>query len=312
MPARVAEVASFVARRALRAAAVLFAAAALSFVLLRLAPGGPFSDERGFPPAVLENLRARYHLDLPVWRQFVYYIGNLTRGDLGPSLRFADFSVNDLVAIGLPSTLLVGASALTFALAVGIPLGAAAALRRGSAAARLAGVLSVAGLALPNFVLGPLLVWAFSAALPWFEPGGLESARDLVLPTVALGLGPAAVVTRLTRAGLEDVLSQDFVRAARAKGLPERLVLWRHALRGGLAPVLTYLGPAMASILTGSLVVESVFSIPGIGTYLVNGALNRDYPLVLGIVLLGTAFLVVANMLVDALYRVLDPRVRVS
>jgi oligopeptide transport system permease protein len=260
----------------------------------------------------LKNLRERYHLDEGLGAQLLRYLGDLTRGDLGPSLRFSDFSVNDLVAIGLPKTLLVGACAMAFALAVGIPLGAAAALRRGKPIDRLAGAVSVAGLAVPNFVLGPLLVAAFAAGLGWLEPGGLDRPADLVLPAVALGFGPLAVVTRLTRAGLLEVLSQDFIRTARAKGLPERVILTRHALRGGLGPVVTYLGPALAAVLTGSLVVESTFSIPGIGRYLVNGAFNRDYPLVLGIVLLGTSALVVANILVDALYWVLDPRVRAS
>lgn len=298
------------AARLARTALVLLAVAVLAFLALRLAPGGPFSEERAFPPAVLRNLEARYHLDEPLPAQLARYLGDLARGDLGPSLRFTDFSVNDLLSIGLPATALLGGCALAFAFLLGVPLGALAALHRGRWPDRVATAVSVAGLALPSFVLGPSLVFAFSIALGWLQPGGLESPADLVLPTIALGAGPLAVVTRLARAGLLDVLSQDFIRAARAKGLPPRTILLRHALRGGLAPVATYLGPALAAVLTGSLVVESVFAIPGIGRYLVNGAFNRDYPLVLGVVLLGTAALVLANALVDLLYAALDPRVR--
>ncbi len=297
-------------RHAVRTTGVLLAVALASFALLRVAPGGPFSEDRQVSPEILANLERRYRLDEPLPLQALRYLGDLLRGDLGPSFRYADFGVNDLLAIGLPSTLALGAAAMALALGVGIPLGAFAALRRRSWIDRLAHAIAVAGLAVPNFVLGPLLVALFAVTLRWFEPGGLSSPADLVLPAIALGAGPLAVVTRLTRAGLLEVLSQDFVRAARAKGLDERTILFRHALRGGLAPVLTYLGPALAAVLTGSLVVESVFAIPGIGQYLVRGAFNRDYPLVMGVVLLGTAFLVVANAVVDVLYGVLDPRVR--
>ena len=291
-------------------AAVLAVVAVLSFLMLRAAPGGPFSEERAYPPAVLRQLEARYHLDEPIGAQLWRYLGGLARGDLGPSLRFVDFSVRDLIAIGLPKTALLGACAMAFAVLLGIPLGAWGALHRGRWPDRLASAVSVAGLAIPNFVLGPLLVFAFSIGLAWFEPGGLETPADLVLPSIALGMGPLAVVTRLTRAGLLDVLSQDYIRTARAKGLPPRVILVRHALRGGLVPTVAYLGPALAAVLTGSLVVETVFAIPGIGRYLVNGAFNRDYPLVLGVVLLGTAVLVVANTGADLAIRWLDPRAR--
>ncbi|MFN0207704.1 MAG: ABC transporter permease [Planctomycetota bacterium] len=298
------------ATRAARAFAVVLAVAVISFFILRLAPGGPFSDDRGLSPAILKNLQNRYHLDEPIWQQLLRYLWNLLNGDLGPSFRHADFSVNDLIAAGFPKTAALGASALLFAIAVGIPLGALAAARRGSAIDRLVHILSVAGLALPSFVIGPVFVALFAISIPWFEPGGLERPADLILPAIALGLGPLAVILRLTRAGFLETLSLDFIRTARAKGVPERLILFRHALGAALAPVITYLGPACASILTGSLVVESVFAIPGIGGYLVRGATNRDYPVVLGIILLSTLLLVIANAVVDFLYTVLDPRIR--
>jgi len=299
-----------VVRVAARTAGVLLAVALLSFALLRAAPGGPFSEDRSVPAAVRANLEKRYHLDEPLALQAARYLWDLAHGDLGPSFRYADFTVNDLLAVGLPSTLALGAAAMAFALAIGIPLGIAAAARRGGLVDRLASGISVAGLALPTFVLGPLLVAFFAVALRWFEPSGLEHPADLVLPAIALGAGPLAVITRLTRAGMLDTLSQEYIRTARAKGLPERTVLFRHGLRPSLVPVLTYLGPALAAVLTGSLVVESVFTIPGIGQYVVRGAFNRDYPVVLGVILVGTTFLVVANALVDLLLAALDPRVR--
>lgn len=302
----------FVAPRAARAAVVLFAVAAASFFLLKAAPGGPFSDERGLPPAILKKIEARYHLDESLVSQFFRYIYNIVRGDFGPSFRNADFTVNDLIAAGLPNTALLGVCALLLAIVAGIPLGLAAAARRSGPVDRAASAVAIVGLAVPNFVLGPIFVMIFSLTFRWFEPGGLEAPADLLLPTVALAMGPLAVIIRLSRAAAQDVLSRDYIQFARSKGLRERTILFRHALPGSLAPVLTYLGPACAAILTGSLVVESVFSIPGIGGYLVRGAANRDYPVVMGMILLGTGFLVIANMIIDFLYAVVDPRVRES
>lgn len=303
---------NLLAWRVARSAAVVATVATASFFLLKAAPGGPFSDDRGLTPAIRRNIEARYHLDESVYLQFIRYLSHLVRGDLGPSFRSADFSVNDLLATGLPNTAALGACALGLAILAGIPLGAFAAARRGGWIDRLAGALAVAGLALPNFVLGPLLVTVFSLTFRWFEPGGFESPADLVLPSIALGTGPLAVILRLSRAGMQDVLSRDYIQFARARGLRERTILFRHALPGALAPVLTYLGPACAAVLTGSLVVESVFDIPGVGGYLVRGATNRDYPLVLGMILVGTVILVIANAILDVLYAVLDPRIRES
>jgi oligopeptide transport system permease protein len=305
-----APILTILARRVVRAAVVLLAVAALSFLMLRLAPGGPFSDDRGLPPAILKSLRERYHLDEPLWRQLLRYLWNLLNGDLGPSFRHADFTAQDLIRAGLPRTAALGATALLFATVCGIGLGALSAARRGTRLARAIDVASAIGLTLPGFVLGPLLVSVFALGLGWFEPGGLETPSDLVLPALALGVAPMATMIRLARAGFLETLSSDYIRAARARGIPEAILLFRHASRGALAPVLTWLGPACASILAGSLVVESVFAIPGIGGYLVRGATNRDYPVVLGIVLLSTCALVVANAIVDALYAILDPRIR--
>lgn len=300
----------FIGLRVVRGATVMGIVAVLSFFMLRAAPGGPFSDDRGLPPAILKNLEARYHLDEPMAMQMIRHLWALLHGDLGPSFRQADFSVNDLLAAGLPATALLGLFALSFALLAGVPLGALAAARPGGIIYYITKVITIGGVAVPNFVLGPLLVAVFSLTLKWFEPGGFEDLRDLVLPSIALGAGPLAIVARLTQSGLRDVFNQDFIKAARARGIPPRQLLFRHALRGALAPVLTYLGPACAAVLTGSLVVESVFSIPGIGGYLVRGATNRDYSVVLGVVLLGTLVLIIANTFVDILYAVLDPRIR--
>ncbi len=299
-----------VAGRLALAVPVILVIATLTFFAMRLAPGGPFDAERRLPPAVLANIEARYRLDRPLVEQYVHYLGDLLRGDLGPSFRYPDRTVGELIVLGLPVSVTLGASALALALAVGIPAGVVAAVRHNRPADHLAMGLAMTGVSLPNFVLGPLLILLFALVLRWLPVAGWGSWRHLVLPAVTLGLYYAAYIARLTRAGMLEVIRQDFIRTARAKGAPERRVVGRHALRLALLPVVSYLGPAAAKVLTGSVVVETIFAVPGIGRYFVTAALNRDYTMVLGTALFFSAFLVAFNLLVDLAYGWLDPRIR--
>ena len=299
-------------RRLAGAIPTLFIIVTLSFFLVRITPGGPFDEERSLPPEIMANLEKAYGLDQPVWAQYLRYMRGVVHGDFGPSFRYKDFTVTELIAQGFPVTFELGTVALALALMVGIPLGAFAALHRNSAADYAAVALAAAGIAIPSFVLLPLLALLFGVYLHWLPVAGWEagSVRHLVLPVFALSLPPLAYIARLTRGGMLEVLGSPFIRTALAKGLPLRSVIARHALRPALVPVAGYLAPAVASIMTGSLVVESIAGLPGIGRYLVQGALNRDYTLVLGMVILYSALLIAMGLLVDLLYAWLDPRVR--
>ena len=299
-------------RRLAGAIPTLFIIVTLSFFLVRIAPGGPFDEERSLPPEIMANLQSAYGLDQPVWAQYLRYMRGVVHGDFGPSFRYKDFTVTELIAQGFPVTFELGAIALALALAIGVPLGAFAALHRNSAADYAAISLAVAGIAIPSFVLLPLLALLFGVYLHWLPVAGWEarSVRHLALPVLVLSLPPLAYIARLTRGGMLEVLGSPFIRTALAKGLPLRSVIARHALRPALVPVAGYLAPAVASIMTGSLVVESIAGLPGVGRYLVQGALNRDYTLVLGMVILYSALLIAMGLLVDLLYAWLDPRVR--
>ncbi len=289
---------------------VLFLIVSLSFFIMRLAPGGPFDQERVLPEQVRANIAARYHLDEPLWRQYVRYLGQVLRGDLGPSFRYPDRSVGELLRLGAPVSLALGVCALAVALLLGGAAGILAGARRNSALDYLTMSLALGGISIPNFVLGPLLVLIFALGLGWLPVAGWGSWRHLVLPSVTLGTFYAAYVARLTRAGLLEVIGQEFIRTARARGVREATVMLRHALPNAVLPVVTYLGPASAAILTGSVVVETIFAVPGIGRYFVGGALNRDYTLVLGTVLVYSTLLLLLNLVVDLLYAYLDPRVQ--
>jgi oligopeptide transport system permease protein len=290
---------------------VLFIIVSLSFFMMRLAPGGPFDQERALPDQVRANIEARYHLEEPLWRQYLRYVGEVARGDLGPSYRYPDRSVNELLALGFPVSLTLGLCALGVALALGGTAGILSGLRRNAFVDYLTMTFALAGVSVPNFVLGPILMLVFALGLGWLPVAGWGTWRHLILPSVTLGTFYAAYVARLTRAGMLEVIGQDFIRTARAKGLREATVVLRHALPGAILPVVTYLGPASAAILTGSVVVETIFSIPGIGRYFVGGALNRDYTMVLGTVVFYSVLLLVFNLVVDVLYAYLDPRVQV-
>jgi len=323
----------FALRRLFGMALTLFVVVSVSFTLMKAVRGGPFDGERRLNEAIERNVRARYHLDWPLWKQYAQYVGplnldehgprwlggdgarpygGLLAGDLGPSFKYRDYTVNDIIAQSLPISLRLGSLALAFALALGLSAGLIAALARGSPLDLGLRVLAALGIALPNFVVASALVIVFCFALPWLPVAGHGSLRHLLLPALALGTPFAASVARLTRTGMLEVLGQDYVRTARAKGLPEHLVVLRHALRGGLMPVVSYLGPATAGILTGSLVIERIFAIPGTGTHFVNSALNRDYTLAMGVAILYTLLVSGLNALVDFAYTLLDPRIELE
>jgi len=290
----------------------LFVLLSLSFFIIRLAPGSPFAQEQGLPAAVRANLDAAYGLDQPVHVQYGRYLSAAAHGDLGPSFRYKDFRVQELIARGLPLSLTIGLAAALLAFLVGVPLGAFAAWRAGSALDHALMNLSLLGVVLPGFVVGPLLALMFGIYWPVFRVGGYEPGDPsfLVLPVVTLALPVAAYIARLMRSSLEEVLRSNYIRTARAKGLPARIVFLRHALRPALIPVVSYLGPAIAFVITGSLVVEAVFNLPGSGRYLVQGAIDRDYPLVMGMILVYGVFTLICNLVADLLYGWLDPRVR--
>ncbi|AHE56936.1 ABC transporter permease [Sphingomonas sanxanigenens] len=299
-------------RRLLTAIPTLLGVVILSFVLMRLAPGGPFDGERPLDAATRAALDAAYGLDKPLPEQILLYLGRLAHGDFGPSLVYRDFAVTDLVAQGLPVSLTLGALALILALALGMAAGIGAATDPHGWRDRVLMLGSTILTALPSFVVAPILVLLLALWAGWLPASGWGEGRptNLILPVIALALPVAGAIAKLTRAGLAGVLTRDHILAARARGLPPARLLIRHALRPALMPVASYLGPAAAGLLTGAVVIETVFALPGLGRYFVQGALNRDYPLVLGVVLLYAGLIVLFNLVADLLYGWLDPRVR--
>jgi len=299
-------------RRLLGAIPTLLILIGLAFFLIRAAPGGPFDRERQLLPEIEANLRAAYHLDEPLYQQFGRYVWGLLRFDFGPSFQYRDYTVTELITAGFPVSLTLGASAIVVALLLGVTAGSIAALRQNSAVDHGVMAVSMTGISIPNFVMAPLLVLVFAIYLRWLPAGGLGSGsiRNLVLPVTALALPQIAYLARLTRGSMIEVLRSNFVRTARAQGLPTWQVVVKHALKPTLLPVVSYLGPATAAVITGSVVVEQIFSIPGLGRYFVSAALNRDYTLVMGVVVFYGVLVVVFNFLVDVAYGWLDPRVR--
>jgi oligopeptide transport system permease protein len=302
---------AYAARRLAAVLPTLLVIVTLAFIVVRLAPGGPFDAEQSLPPEIKANLERAYGLDQPLIQQYLHYLGAVLHGDFGPSLKYRDLSVRALIGAGLPVSLTLGLAALLVALAAGVPLGTWAALRRGTAIDH--GIMSVAvlGAALPSFVTGPLLVLAFGLGLHWLPVAGWQprEPRYLILPVVTLALPLIAYIARLIRSSLLEVLQSDYIRAARARGLGTRRIIWRHALPPALLPVVSYLGPATAFVVTGSLVVETVFGLPGSGRYLVEGAINRDYTLVMGMVIVYGVVTLLCNLAADLIYGWLDPRV---
>lgn len=318
----------FLIRRLVWFVITLFVVVTASFFLMRAVPGGPFDTERRLHPAIEANLAAKYHLDWPLWKQYADYVGplnldaqsglfgdrselfgGLLTGDLGPSFSLRDYTVNDIIAQSFPVSVQLGLVALIWALVVGITAGLASALRPGSRLDLWLRVFATGGIALPNFVIAALLVVVFVFWLDLLPVAGWGSPAHLVLPGIALGAPFAAYISRLARTGLLEALSEEYVQTARAKGLPGYQVILRHALKAGLLPVVSYLGPATAGILTGSLVIEKIFNIPGTGSHFVRSALNRDYTLAMGVTVLYTVLVYGLNLIVDLAYSLLDPRI---
>ena len=302
---------SFIFRRFLSAIPTLFIIVTISFFLIRLAPGGPFDLERPLEAKVMENLNRIYQLDKPLIQQYWLYLGAVMRGDFGPSFILRDFSVSELFARGLPISMTLGALALSFAIIVGGTLGSIAALRQNSTIDYLVTGMGALGLTIPNFVVAPIFQIVFGLTLAWLPVAGWANGnlRNLILPVLVLALPQIAVISRMTRAAMIENLRSNHIRTLRSLGLPTRVVLG-HALRGAALPVVSYLGPAAAALLTGSVVVETIFGLPGIGRYFVEGALNRDYTLVMGTVVVVAIFVLLFNLVVDILYALIDPRIR--
>ena len=300
--------ARYLLQRIFLAGVTLLVLVSVVFVLVRLTPGGPFDGERQLPEAVEKNLRAAYHLDEPLFQQYARYMNRLLTGDLGPSFRSKDFNVNELIAAGLPTSATLGLLALALALISGVTIGTVAGLRPGSWTDRLLMALNNLNLATPSLITAPLLVLLFAVTLSWLPAGGADSWQHFLLPAIALALPFSGAIARLCRGSVVDTLMADHLRTAQAKGLRRHQIVLRHVLPLSLLPVLSYLGPASAALLTGSVVVEQIFAMPGIGRYFVEGALNNDYTLVMGVVVVYSAFIAGFNLLIDLTYSWLDPR----
>ena len=306
-------------RRILGAIPTLLIIIALTFFMMHIAPGGPFDANRHLPPEIEHNIRAAYNLDKPLWQQFLMYLEGLLRGDLGPSFKNHDFTVTQLIEVGLPVSMKLGFSAILLAILLGIGLGTIAALNQNKATDYSVMGLAMIGITIPTFVTGPVLALVLGIyglhffGYDFFLPAGgwnNGALANMILPVTVLALPQIAIIARLVRGSMVEVLRSNYVRTARAKGLPNHIVIFRHAMRAALLPVVSYLGPAIAGLLTGSLIVETIFGIPGIGRYFVEGAINRDYTLVMGVVIYYAAFVIVLNLVADILYAAMDPRVR--
>ena len=297
-------------RRLLGAIPTIFVVITLAFFMMRVAPGGPFDQERTLEATVMANLNETFGLDRPLWEQYAIYLGNLATGDMGPSFIYRDMRVHEILAEGLRVSVQLGATALALALVIGAVLGCVAALRQNSAVDYAVVGLATFGVTIPNFVVAPVLSLVFGVMLGWLPAQGWGRPEHMILPVISLALPQVAVIARLVRSSMIEALRSDHVRTARAYGLPTGMVVGKHALRAAILPAISYLGPAAAALLTGSIVVEQVFNLPGIGRYFVVGALNRDYTLVMGTVVVVAVFVVIFNLVVDLLYAALDPRVR--
>ena len=301
---------SYILKRIAGTVPTLFIIITIAFFMIRLAPGGPFDSEREVPAEIAENLERVYHLNDPLWQQYGYYLLNVLKGDFGPSFKYQDYSVSELIAQGFPVSIQLGLLAILLAIVIGVTLGSIAALRQNKTVDYLVMTLAMTGITIPNFVMAPILVLVFAVFLGWFPAGGWGDLKHMILPVIALSLPQIAMVARMTRASLIETMNAPYIKTAKAKGLPPRLILLRHASRATMLPIISWLGPASAAIITGSVVVEQIFGLPGIGRHFVNGALNRDYTLVMGVVIFYGIIIILMNLLVDLLYAWLDPRIR--
>jgi oligopeptide transport system permease protein len=301
----------FALNRLLQAIPVLLVVISATFLLVHSAPGGPFSADKAVPPEVIKALEAQYNLDQPLWQQYVSYLGDVVQGDFGPSFKYSGRTVNELIAAGLPATAELALYAMLVALVIGISAGVVAAMRPNSMQDYLPMSAAMLGICMPSFLLGPLLVLVFGIHLEWLPVSGWgDIPGDKIMPSITLGTGYAAYIARLSRGGMLEVLSQDYIRTARAKGLSERLIILKHALRGGLIPVVAFLGPAFAGLLGGSFVVETIFQIPGLGRFYVQAAFNRDYTMILGMTIFFATLIILFNLLSDMLAIWLNPKLR--
>lgn len=301
----------FAVKRLLWAVPTLLLIITIAFFLMRIAPGGPFSKERPLAPEILANLNKVYHLDESLPEQYLRYLGNILQGDFGPSFKYKDFTVNELIGLGFPVSAIIGGIAILIALIIGMGLGIIAALRQNKITDYSVMTVAMFGITIPIFVVAPFMTLFFGLFLNWLPLSwSKEDWTSLIMPIAALSLPQIAIIARLMRGSMIEVLRSNYVRTARAKGLPERLAILRHSLKPALVPVLSYLGPAVAGIITGSIVIEQTFNIPGIGRHFVQGAINRDYPMVMGVTILYGALIVFCNLLVDIIYGFLDPKVR--
>lgn len=305
---------AYAVRRLGSAIPTLFIIVTIAFFMMRVAPGGPFDREKQLPPEIEANILKAYNLDKPLHEQYVDYIGGILQGDFGPSFKYLDFTVTDLILAGFPVSLRLGVSAILLAVVLGVTAGTIAALKQNSTFDYMVMGVAMTGIAIPNFVMAPLLALVFGVYLSWLPVAGWGDGalKYQVLPVITLALPQIAYIARLTRGSMVETMHSNFIRTARAKGLAEKVVVVRHALKGGLLPVVSYLGPATAAVITGSVVIESIFDVPGIGRYFVTGALNRDYPVVMGVVIFYAVLIITLNLIVDLIYGFLDPRVKVD
>ena len=301
----------FALNRLLQAIPVLLVVISATFLLVHSAPGGPFSADKAVPPEVIKALEAQYNLDQPLWQQYISYLGDVVQGDFGPSFKYSGRTVNELIAAGLPATAELALYAMLVALVIGISAGVVAAMRPNSMQDYLPMSAAMLGICMPSFLLGPFMVLVFGIHLEWLPVSGWgDIPGDKIMPSITLGTGYAAYIARLSRGGMLEVLSQDYIRTARAKGLSERLIIFKHALRGGLIPVVAFLGPAFAGLLGGSFVVETIFQIPGLGRFYVQAAFNRDYTMILGMTIFFATLIILFNLLSDMLAIWLNPKLR--
>lgn len=284
----------------------------ITFVLMHVIPGGPFDSERALPETIIKNLQAQYNLDAPLWEQYVNYLQNIVKGDLGPSIQYDTKNVNQIIKEGFPVSALLGSAAIIVALITGVSFGIVAALKRNRFLDYGVLLFATIGISVPSFVLAALFIYFFSLKLGWLPAGLWRGPESIVLPALSLAWLPAAVIARLTRSGMLEALNQDFIKAARARGVPGSALIFRHALPSAVLPVITYLGPTAAWVLTGSFVVENIFAIPGLGKWFVMSIANRDYTVVLGLTIFYSTILIVLNTLVDIAYTFLDPRIRIT
>ncbi|MGQ9756125.1 MAG: ABC transporter permease [Desulfotomaculales bacterium] len=302
---------SYLVRRIITMLTALWLIITATFFIMHAVPGGPFASEKAVPAAVLENLNRRYHLDDPLWKQYVDHLWNIARGDFGPSFKY-DRAVNEIIRSTFPVSATLGALAVALALAVGLLAGIFSALYQNRWPDYLAMVVATFNFSVPSFILAGLLMYVFAYRLQWFPPAMWGSAKQAVLPTLALAALPTAFIARLMRSSMLEVMQQDYVKTARAKGLPERVVVLRHAVKNAIMPVVTYLGPLIAGVFTGSFVVEYIFAVPGLGRHFVMSIANRDYTLIMGTTVFYAAFLMLMNFLVDLAYVIIDPRVKLA